>query len=394
MNRTFFKSAFAWPIILGCLACQPVETGPGPVRPRPEQAMQVQDQSWFGEGVAMAPHPHADFAWSASDLSLFGQAVELAPWEVPATPESGEAPTAWWLEQREKVTRILQSLTVQGVRLAQQLRLPEDAPPAYRLQGRILAFDRQTRVGAKVGQSLGNILVVPVNLVLALGSTGGRQMGVPFFGRVSGFRTEVLYQLKLTDLRTQRTVLALQSWMDFRSLHLPVSLREALWDLGGGASATRSWWPAANMKEIQGGLAWFAPDLDLTGIPIRCLNWLPEPTGSLFIRESQLDSRLQALALPALLASKDPDDPDLLLSEREGSLYLQGQAFGPKTGTCQVKLWDSASGRVLACLELTTGPLSFNPARDWVEQIRELLGTRVRPRPGRKQPPAPGPTYR
>lgn len=384
-------------LVLGFLACQPLpRTTPEKPRERPARAETVQDPAWFGEGVQLTPHKHVDFAWAATGLNLQGQGVSFAPWEVPATPASGETPGAWWLSQRDKVTKVLQTLALEGVTLTQQLRLPPGSPPAYELRGRILSFDRQTRVGAKVGQTIGNVALVPVNLMLLLFDRGGSNpLVVPFIGGVSGFRTEVLYQVKVVDLRNQRTVLALQSWMDFRSLELPVSLREALWDLGGGPLATPGWWVAANLQEAQGDKVWFAPGLDLTGIRIRCLTWLPGPTLYQVSTESDLWHGLQAVRMPALLADPDGEQPDLKLSDQEGSLHLQGLCPWPGARTCQVKLWDPATGQVMACMEVSAGVLAFDREWTWARKVREHLANRVtRPPDATKRRKELGPTYR
>jgi hypothetical protein len=283
------------------------------------------------------------------------------------------------------VTQFVQALAAEGIALTQQMSIPAEVPPAYRVQGRVLAFDRQTRVAAKAGQIIGNIALVPVNLALLL-LTNGHMNQLLFIGNVSGYRTEVLYQAKVVNLKTQTTVLALQSWMDFQSLQAPISLPATIWTLGGGEVAMRDWWPGQSLHEEDGDQVWFQPGLDLSGTRIRCLRWLPGPTLDAKVAERDLAMGLQATRMPRLLAAAERDGTGPALSETEGSLYLQGLCPGPepwRARTCRVKLWDPATGQVVGLMQVSKGFWRSHTEGDWVRRIQRHLRNQVGPATGR-----------
>lgn len=342
------------------------------VAPRPPQAASVQDGAWFGEGIAWGPREGLDFVWAAEGLDLRGQPVELAPWTV-----SGTGPP----RHREAVVKILQRQAVEGVALAQDMRLPEGSRPAYRLDGRILSFDRRAQVAAKAGQVAFNTLLVPVDaslLLLGIASGGGgfEKGMIPPIEGVAGYRTEALYQVRLQDLRTGRTVLAIQSWVRFDSLHVPSTLRGAVFGLAGGCLELREPTCSEPMAEVDGDQIWCAPDLDLTGIWIRCLNWkggLPSGAGT----EAEERQGLLALRMLDLLV-REREDPRLLLSLEKGTLHLQAESSFVHGKQCRVRLWDPGTGRVVCHMVITSGLDGPDLEKDWARRIRRHLGTRLR----------------
>ena len=373
--------------LFGCttgLESLPPKTMPAKVPDATRVVPRLQDPAWFGEGVTFAPEPWADFAWARPDLDLRGQAVELAPWEVPAAPPTGDKATEAWKAKRDRVTQLLQQLVVEGLSLAQQVKPPPGSSPTYRLQGRVLAFDRQTRVAAKTGQVMGNIVLVPVNLILVV-ALNGAMHDIFLIRDVSGYHTEVLYQVKVVDLRTQSTVLALQSWLDFKSLEAPTHLRSAIWALTGGEAARRTWWPPLHaMEKKDGDQVWFKPGLDLRQARILCLPWMPEETLQAKVREKDLDRGLQATRMPGLLADPGGNMVGPWLSEAEGTLFLQGECPGPERMAslgCRVKLWDPGTGEVLGLLQVRKGFWRSNVEKDWVRRIRRHLQAQLGPSP-------------
>ena len=289
----------------------------------------LQDPAWFGEGVRPAPLGRVPFAWARPGLDLRGQPMELAPWEVPAAPPSGAGAGGPWTTKRDQVTQVLQVLAAEGFALAQQWSPPGAAPPVYRVQGRVLAFDRQARVAAKAGQVAGNIALVPVNLALLLLSNGALNQPL-FISGVSGYRTDVLFQVKAVDLRTGVTVLALQDRLDFKSLQSPTSLPAAIWELAGGPAAEATWWPARELHEADGDKVWFSSGLDLSQARIHCLRWLPGQSLDSELGEKELKWGLQANRMPRKLAEPEAEKGGPTLSETEGTLFLQGEAQPPK----------------------------------------------------------------
>ncbi len=363
-----FLLGLACSLVLAVMACQTAPTTVPQVRREPPA---LQDPTWFGEGVQLVPSGTVDFAWAPPNLDLRGQAIELAAWEVPATPPQGGEASKDWRDKRERVTQLLQAFTTEGIALAQQMTVPVEVPAAYRVQGRILSFDRQARVAEKAGQFLGNIVLVPVNLAVLLATRGA--MFPPFFiGRVSGYRTEVLCQVKVVDLVTQRTVLGLQSWLDFKSLETPARLQATLWKLCGGEAMAKDWWPSQKLQRQDGDEVWFQPGLDLSRASIRCLRWLPGPSLQGVFGEGDLERRLQANRMPSLLAEPQDDETGPFLSETKGSLYLQVSEPWAKD-TCWAKLWDPATGQVLGLMEVTKGFWSSDKHQDWARRIRRHL---------------------
>ncbi len=362
-----FVRGFALLLLLSALACR---SRPLTVPEVPKEGPTIQDP-WFGAGVHLAPHPRVDLAWAAPALDLRGQAVDLAAWEVPGTPGPGIQAGEYWTTKRDLVTHLLQDLAAEGIVLAQQPKPPPGTPAAYRIHGRVLAFDRQARVAAKTGQILGNIVLVPIDLVGIF--TGHEPI---FIGPVSGYRTGVLFQVKVVDLRTNGTVLALQSRTDFKSLEAPTDLVTAIWNLSGGEMAARDWWPTQELHKAGGDQVWFRPGLNLQGVRIRCLAWLPDFRLNGKVKERDLERNLQPIRMPRLLVESNDGIPGLNLSETEGTLYLQGLCPGPEGAnlpTCRVKLWDPATGQVVGLMQVSKGFWRTDAEKDWARRIRRQL---------------------
>lgn len=356
-------------ILLSLLACRKPQVEASGARPI--QAAAVQDPAWFGEGIDWSPRLGLDFAWAAEGLDVRGKSVELAPWTVVA----GGPP-----RHRESVVQILQRQAVEGVALAQEMQVPAGNPPAYRLEGRILSLDRRTRVGAKAGQVAYNTLLVPVDatlILLAIASGGGgmqKGMIMPMED-VPGYRTEVLYQVRLQDLATGRPVLAIQSWARFDSLHVPRTLRGVIFTLAGGSQNPLEFETSESLVEEGGDQLWWAPGLDLTGAWIRCLNWKGEDLWG-EATEAQERQGLLAIRMPDLLIG-EREDARLLLSRDRGTLFLQAGYPLVRGKQCRVKLWDSETGRVLGRMVITSGRDGPELEKDWARRIRRHLAGRI-----------------
>jgi len=353
-------------LLLPLLACHP----------RPTAVFEAQQEHlgapdpWFGEGVRLEPGTQVDLAWAAPGLSLSGQAVELAGWEAPAAPGPGLKAEHGWIAERDLVTRVLQTLATDSIGLAQVPKPPDGTPAAYRLEGRVLAFGREARVAAKTGQFLGNLILVPVTGLLFGGVAPGIQ-------GISGYQTEVLFQVKVVDLRTQDTVLAVHSRKNFKSLEAPVEVAAALWKLSGGEAAAHHWWPAQELSEIDGDYVWFRPGMDMRGTRIRCLPWLPDYSRSAQVREKDIRRGLPT-RMPSLLVAEAPaGQPGPVLSEGAGDLYLQGHcdAFQGRgqSLSCRVKVWDPATGEVVGLMQVTKGFWQRNIEQDWARRIVHQL---------------------
>jgi len=340
----------------------------------------LQDPAWFGEGVRPAPLGRVPFAWARPGLDLRGQPMELAPWEVAAAPPPGAGAGGPWTTKRDQVTQVLQVLAAEGFALAQQWSPPGAAPPVYRVQGRVLAFDRQARVAAKAGQVAGNIALVPVNLALLLLSNGALNQPL-FISGVSGYRTDVLFQVKAVDLRTGGTVLALQDRLDFKSLQSPTSLPAAIWELAGRPAAEATWWPARELHEADGDKVWFSSGLDLSQARIHCLRWLPGQSLDSELGEKELKWGLQANRMPRKLAEPEAEKGGPTLSETEGTLFLQGEAQPRNGPICRVRLWDPATGQVLGLMQVSKGFWRTDIEKDWARRIRKHLRSQKGPTP-------------
>jgi len=352
-------------LLLPVLACHP----------RPSTVAEAQQASgdpdgWFGEGVQFQPGSGMELVWAEPGLNLSGQAVEMAEWEAPDAPGPGQEAGPSWIAGRDALVRELRTLTAESIGAAQEPRPPAGTPPAYRLEGRVLAFGKEARVAAKTGQVLGNLVLLPLEVFITHGAAAAGIEGV------SGYRTEVLFQVKLVDLITRRTVLAIHCRRDFKSLEAPVELAAAIWELSGGAN----WWPAQALDEHDGDRVWFRPDLDLRGARIRCLAWLPGYSHRARVREKDI-GRGVGHRMPGLLV--DANDEGLagpILSETAGDLYLQGEEL--QGAVCRAKLWDPATRETLGLMEVGRGLWPTGAGKDWA---RRILGQLRNQRPDGNQ---------